>query len=82
MPTAIPSLDPETFGAFGAFEIARELATLVMIVAVGWLAGRTRRIVGPNHQGLAAVSLIIVIDVGVGAIPPRRHAVVRCPGFQ
>ena len=42
VPTAMPSLDPETFGAFEAVEIARELATLVMIAAVGWLAGRSR----------------------------------------
>ena len=40
--TAMPSLDPETFGTFEAIEVARELATLVMIAAVGWLAGRTR----------------------------------------
>ena len=42
---AVPSHDPGTFGTFGTFEaveIARELATLVMIVAVGWLAGRSR----------------------------------------
>lgn len=34
--------DPATFGTFEAMEIAREMATLVMIAAVGWLAGRTR----------------------------------------
>ena len=32
---------PAKFGAFEAVEIARELATLVMIGAVGWLAGRS-----------------------------------------
>ena len=32
--------DPGAFGAYGAVEVARELATLVMIAAVGWLAGR------------------------------------------
>lgn len=32
--------DPAAFGAYGAVEVARELATLVMIAAVGWLAGR------------------------------------------
>lgn len=37
-----PAHDPATFGTFEAEEIARELATLVMIGAVGWLAGRTR----------------------------------------
>ena len=42
VPTAMPSHDPGTFGTFEAVEIARELATLVMIAAVGWLAGRTR----------------------------------------
>jgi hypothetical protein len=36
-----PALDPATFGTFEAVEIARELATLVMIAAVGWLAGRS-----------------------------------------
>jgi hypothetical protein len=42
LPAAVPAHDPETFGTFEAIEIARELATLVMIAAVGWLAGRTR----------------------------------------
>lgn len=32
--------DPAAFGAYGGVEIARELATLAMIAAVGWLAGR------------------------------------------
>jgi hypothetical protein len=32
--------DPAAFGSYGAIEVARELATLVMIAAVGWLAGR------------------------------------------
>jgi len=32
--------DPSAFGNYGAVEVARELATLVMIAAVGWLAGR------------------------------------------
>jgi hypothetical protein len=38
----VAAYDPATFGTFEAIEIARELATLVMITAVGWLAGRTR----------------------------------------
>lgn len=37
-----PGHDPSGLGTFEAIEIARELATLVMIAAVGWLAGRTR----------------------------------------
>jgi len=40
--SVVPAHDPATFGTFEAIEIARELATLVMIGAVGWLAGRTR----------------------------------------
>jgi hypothetical protein len=35
-----PVHDTAAFDAFEAVELARELATLVMIVAVGWLAGR------------------------------------------
>lgn len=42
VPSAVPAHDPETFGTFEAIEIARELATLVMIGVVGWLAGRSR----------------------------------------
>ena len=38
----VPAHDPATLGTFEAIEVARELATLVMIAAVGWLAGRTR----------------------------------------
>lgn len=41
VPGAIPAHDPATFGTFEAIEIARELATLVMITTVGWLAGRS-----------------------------------------
>jgi hypothetical protein len=37
----VPAYDPATFDAFAGVEIARELATLVMIGAVGWLAGRS-----------------------------------------
>lgn len=40
--SVVPAHDPGTMGTFEAIEIARELATLVMIAAVGWLAGRTR----------------------------------------
>lgn len=36
-----PALDPSTIGTFETLEIARELATLVMIAAAGWLAGRS-----------------------------------------
>ena len=42
VPGAVPAHDQGTFGTFEAVEVARELATLVMIVAVGTLAGRTR----------------------------------------
>lgn len=42
LPGALPAHDPDTFGTFEAIEIARELATLVMIAAVGWLAGHGR----------------------------------------
>jgi hypothetical protein len=38
----VPAHDPDSFGTFETTEIAREMATLVMIAAVGWLAGRTR----------------------------------------
>ncbi|MCI0584961.1 MAG: hypothetical protein L0227_19065 [Chloroflexi bacterium] len=37
-----PDFDEAAFRPFLAIEVARELATLVMIAAVGWLAGRTR----------------------------------------
>jgi hypothetical protein len=40
--SVVPAHDPGTLGTFEAIEVARELATLVMIAAVGWLAGRTR----------------------------------------
>jgi hypothetical protein len=40
--SVVAAHDPETFGTFEATEIAREMATLVMIAAVGWLAGRSR----------------------------------------
>jgi hypothetical protein len=38
----VPAHDPATFGTFEAIEIGREVATLVMIAAIGWLAGRTK----------------------------------------
>ncbi len=37
----VPVHDPAAFGAFEGVEVARELATLVMIGAAGWLAGRS-----------------------------------------
>lgn len=39
--TVVAAHNPATFGTFEAIEVARELATLVMIAAAGWLAGRT-----------------------------------------
>ncbi len=36
----VPVYDPAAFAAFEDVELARELATLIMIAAVGWLAGR------------------------------------------
>jgi hypothetical protein len=42
VPGAVMAHDPGTFGTFEAVEIVRELATLVMIAAVGWIAGRRR----------------------------------------
>jgi len=41
VPGAVMAHEPGTFGTFEAVEIARELATLVMITAVGGLAGRS-----------------------------------------
>ena len=51
--------DPATFGAFEGVEIARELATLVMIGAVGWLAGRSglERLAWAGPFGKIAVRL-------------------------
>ncbi len=37
----VPVAQPGEFDAYAGIEIARELATLVMIAAVGWLAGRS-----------------------------------------
>ena len=42
LPADLADHDPATFGTFETIELARELATLVMIAAVGWLAGRSR----------------------------------------
>jgi hypothetical protein len=39
-PSVGPPQDPNAFGSLQAMEMARELATLVMIAAAGWLAGR------------------------------------------
>ena len=41
VPSPVPA-QPKIVGALEAIETVRELATLVMIAAVGWLAGRTR----------------------------------------
>lgn len=40
--SAPPNIEPAAFEPFAAIEVAREAATLVMIAAVGWLAGRTK----------------------------------------
>src|SRR3990170_1050100 len=42
-PAGLPSIgDGAAFAVFESTEIVRELATLVMIAAVGWLAGRSK----------------------------------------
>lgn len=48
----VPWHDPGAFGALGSVEVARELATLVMIAVVGWLAGRS----GVERLAWAAVA--------------------------
>lgn len=42
LPGTVPAHDPDAFGTFESIEIAREIATIVMIGVVGWLAGRSR----------------------------------------
>ena len=39
--TLFPLRDQATLGGLGSIELGREVATLVMLVALGWLAGRT-----------------------------------------
>ena len=39
--TLIPLRDPATLGGLGSIEVGREVATIVMLAAVGWLAGHT-----------------------------------------
>ena len=48
---SLPIAEPGGFDEFAGIEIARELATLLMIVAVGWLAGRS----WPERLAWAAV---------------------------
>lgn len=51
-PTALfPLQDQAALGGLGAIEAGREVATIVMIATVGWLAGRT----GPERLAWAAV---------------------------
>lgn len=38
--TLFPLRDPSSLGGFGRIEIGREVATLIMLATVGWLAGR------------------------------------------
>ncbi|MFP5343956.1 MAG: hypothetical protein ACLGIJ_13710 [Candidatus Limnocylindria bacterium] len=39
VPSAVPAHDPATLGTFETIEVAREVATIVMIAVIGWLAG-------------------------------------------
>jgi glucan phosphoethanolaminetransferase (alkaline phosphatase superfamily) len=39
--TLFPLRDQATLGALGSIEVGREVATIFMLVAIGWLAGRT-----------------------------------------
>ena len=39
--TLFPLRDQATLGGLGSIEVGREVATIVMLAAVGWLAGRT-----------------------------------------
>ncbi|MHB8459061.1 MAG: hypothetical protein ACYDAK_10955 [Candidatus Limnocylindrales bacterium] len=63
----VPIHDPTAFRAFADVQVARELATLVMIAAVGWLAGRR----GLERLAWAAVvfgAWDIVYYVGLRAV--------------
>ena len=55
-------LDEAAFARFEAIEVAREAATLVMIGAVGWLAGRTRL------ERLAWAAVVFGADSGLMAL--------------
>jgi hypothetical protein len=50
--TLFPLRDPESLGGLAQIEFGRELATLVMLSAVGWLAGRS----GPERLAWSAVA--------------------------
>lgn len=65
VPGTVMAHDPGTFGTFEAVEIARELATLVMISAVGWLAG---------HRGLERLAWAAVV---FGTWDPAYYAGLR-----
>ena len=39
--TLFPLRDKATLGGLGSIEVGREVATIVMLAAIGWLAGRT-----------------------------------------
>lgn len=39
--TLFPLRDQATLGGLGSIEVGREVATIVMLAAIGWLAGRT-----------------------------------------
>ncbi len=39
--TLFPLRDQATLGGLGAIEVGREVATIVMLAAIGWLAGKT-----------------------------------------
>lgn len=39
--TLFPLRDPTTLGGLGSIEVGREVATLVMLATIGWLAGHT-----------------------------------------
>lgn len=61
VPSAVPAHDPKMFEAV---ETLRELTTLVMIAAVGWLVGRTRL----ERLAWAAV----VFGASAGEVADRR----------
>ena len=54
-----PVRDPGSMGGLGEIELGREIATLVMLGTVGWLAGRT----GPERLACASIAFGIW-DIG------------------
>ena len=81
--SVLPAHHPATFRTFESIKIARELATLVMIAAVGWLAERTKLSASLARPSSSTPGTSSTTSVCSWPSAGRRHSIpAQHPGLR